>query len=60
MNTYRKMKFKDSLSKTLWPEICQVGQIWTTVWLKKHQEESVSIYGKFKFNDLLDRNMLCR
>jgi hypothetical protein len=33
---------------------------WTTVWLKKYQKESISIYGKFKFNDSLDKNMLSR
>jgi len=32
----------------------------TTVLLKKHQRDTMSIYGKFKFKDSLERNMLRR
>jgi len=27
-------------SMTCWTEICYAGNIWTTVWLMKHQKES--------------------
>jgi len=50
---------ESSSSKTLWPETCEVGQIWTTVCLeKKTSKELMSIYGKFKVKDSFDRNLL--
>jgi len=32
----------------------------TTVGLKKHKRDTMSLYGKFKFKDSLERNMLSR
>jgi uncharacterized protein YbdZ (MbtH family) len=37
---------------TLLLEICSVHQIWTIVWLMKHQKETISMYRKFKFIEL--------
>jgi len=51
---------ESSSSKTLWPETCEVGQIWNTVWLMKQQKDSISRYGKFRFQDSLDINILSR
>jgi len=36
--------FESSRSSTNLPEICSLGQIWTTVWLMWHQKAIVSIY----------------
>ena len=44
------------LLRTLWPEISSKGQIWTSIWLMKHQKESMSMYRKPKFEDSLARN----
>ena len=48
---------KTSMSNTLWPEICSVGQIWTTVWPVYHQTESKSMH---MIEDYFARNMFCR
>jgi len=57
----QRVFMESSSSKTLWPETCEVGHIWTTVWLgKKTSKELMSIYGKVKVKNSLDRNLLSR
>jgi len=51
---------ESSILRTLWPEICSLGQICTTVWLMKHQNESRSMHRKFKIDDTLAQNMFRR
>jgi len=37
-----------------------IGQIWTSLWLRKCLLESMSLYGKFKIKNFWDRNMFSR
>jgi len=37
-----------------------ICQIWTSLWLRKHLLESMSMFGKFKIKYLWARNMLSR